>query len=320
MPVAGVDIAKQTFDVALLVDEKWLCRSFPNTSEGIQRFQRLLGQKHHVCLEATGRYGRLLARSLFEAGHIVSVVNPLRVQRYSQSRLRRTKTDRADAILLAEFCDKEIPRAWKPLPDEVEELRELVRRREHVLGMRQMERNRSLAGPCSPSVAASIERSLAFWAEELSQIEREIEQFFSREVQLEAQRELLRSIPGIGPISAAILLAEIGDIAEFPRAKSLVAFAGLSPSEHSSGTSVRGKTGIAKMGNPRIRRTLYMATLSAKRHNPVVKAFAARLAPGKPKKVVHVAAMRKLLHIIYGVLSNQRPFEPNNQSGPEGTG
>lgn len=311
MPVVGIDVAKRTFEAAFLQDGKWQCHSLPNSPAGFRRLQRLLKESHHICLEATGRLGRSLALSLFEAGHVVSVVNPLRVQRYAESRLRRTKTDKADAILLAEFCDREDPRPWKPLPEEVEELRELIRRREHVLSMRQMERNRLLAGPLSAAVEASIQRSLAFWAEELEVVESAIEQLFEHHEKMRLQRELLKTIPGIGPVSASILLAEIGDISEFSHAKQLSSFAGLAPREHSSGTSVRGRAGIAKMGNPRMRRVLYMAALSARRSNPVIQTFTERLAAQKPYKVVHVAAMRKLLHIVYGVLTRQQPFDPD---------
>lgn len=319
MAVVGIDVSKRSFDVAFQVDGRWKCLKFANSADGVARFQQELGGQYHACMEATGRYGRLLAQSLFEAGHIVSVVNPLRIQRYAESRLRRTKTDKADAILIAEFCDKEHPGPWKPLPEEVEALRELVRRREHLLGQRQMERNRLLAGPCTPGVQASIQRALTFVAQELKVIEADIERTFKTHGTLQRQRELLVSIPGIGNITAAILLAEIGDVREFPKAKSLSAFAGLNPKEHTSGTSVKGRAGIAKMGNPRLRRVLYMAALSAKRKNPVVKDFTERLALTKPKKLVHVAAMRKLLHIAYGVLIREKPFTPEI-SAQEGSG
>lgn len=316
MPVVGIDVAKLTFEAAIWIGGRWKTLSFANSSEGISKLQRLLGEQHHVCLEATGRYGATLAKSLHEAGHTVSVVNPMRIQRYAESRLRRTKTDRADAILIAEFCDKEQPRAWKPLPPETEELRELIRRREHVLQMQQMERNRHLAGPVSPAVETSIERSLAFWKAELELIEQAIEAQIQSHETVKRQRDLLETIPGLGRISAAILLAEIGDIHDFPTAKNLVAFAGLSPRERSSGTSVRGHAGIAKMGNPRIRRVLYMSALSAKRFNPPLRDFANRLAGSKPKKVIQVAVMRKLLHQVHAVLTYQQPFkaEPRARS------
>lgn len=316
MPVVGIDVAKLTFEAAVWVNGRWKTLSFANSPEGVSKLQRLLGEQHHICLEATGRYGAMLAKSLYEAGHTVSVVNPVRIQRYAESRLRRTKTDRADAILIAEFCDKEQPRAWKPLTPETEELRELVRQREHVLQMQQVERNRHLAGPLSPSVAAAIERSLAFWNNELKLIEQAIEEQIQKHEAIKRQRDLLETIPGIGRTSAAILLAEIGDIQDFATAKNLVAFAGLSPKERSSGTSVRGHAGIAKMGNPRLRRVLYMAALSAKRFNPPLRDFANRLADSKPKKVIQVAVMRKLLHQVHAVLTYQQPFraQPRDQS------
>lgn len=312
MPVVGIDVAKQTFEAAWLVKGKWKSCSFTNSSEGYQKLLELLGEKHHICLEATGRYGNSLARTLFDAGHVVSVVNPLRVQRYAESRLRRTKTDRADAVLIAEFCDREQPRAWQPLSEEIEQLRELIRRREHVLGMKQMERNRSLAGPMSSEVDASISRSLAFWDNELDVIEKAIAKHLKAHAELEKQQKLLRTIPGIGPIAAAVLIAEIGDIATFDGPKNLAAYFGLNPKEHSSGTSVFKRTGIAKMGNPRVRRVLYMAAFAAKRHNPPLKEFVERTKGTKHSKLLHVAVMRKLVHQIFGVLKNQQPFNPRH--------
>jgi transposase len=312
-PVLGIDVAKKTFQAAWLVKGKWKNMSLPNSKEGFEKLQGLLGERYHICLEATGRYGNDLARSLFDAGHTVSVVNPMRIQRYAESRLRRTKTDRADAVLIAEFCDREFPRPWMPLPPEVEELRELIRRREHLLESKQRERNRQLAGQASPAVEESIARSLQFAKTELKLIERAIETQFRAHPHLAKQRELLVSIPGIGNMSAAILIAEIGDLSKFDSPKSLVAFFGLAPKEHSSGTSVRGRAGISKMGNPRVRRVLYMAALSAKRKNEPIVEFCQRLKGQKPTKVIHVAVMRKLLHQAFGVLTHEESFNPHKE-------
>jgi transposase len=314
MPTVGIDIGKQAFEAARLVESKWQCEVFSNDEDGFKQLKRWLGRStHHACLEATGRYGDRLASYLHQSGHRVSIVNPLRIKCYAQSRLAKNKTDKADAKLIAEFAEREPVREWEPLPEEVEQLREYTRRREHLIKLQQMERNRLQAGFRTQALQGSIQRLLKAIEAELDEVERLAAELTRRHDSLKEQYKLLRSIPGIGPVCAFALLAEIGDISRFDSAKQLVAYFGLSPRQRTSGTSVNTPARITKYGNPQIRRVLYMAALSAKQHNPRVKGFCKGLNPKLHKNQVLVAAAHKLLRFVFAVLTYKEPFNPNFQ-------
>ena len=265
----------------------------------------------HACLEATGRYGEALALCLHQQGHTVSVVNPLIIARYAQSKLSRAKTDKADARLIAEFCQKEQPVAWTPLPPEVQALQALVRRLESLQEMRQMEQNRLGAGDHPEAVRASLEAHLAYLEAAIRQTEAQIREHLSGHPGLREARELLLSIPGIGEKTVAYLLAELGLMQQFRHARQAAAFGGLTPRIYQSGTSVKKRESFSKLGSARLRKALYFPAISALQHNPLIRALGERLrGAGKGAMVVIGAAMRKLLHLAYGVLKSGKPFDP----------
>ena len=313
----GIDIAKDTFAACLLMGQRTAAGTFENTPAGLAKLDRWLKKRQagvvHVCMEATGQYFEGPAEHLHAAGHIVSVINPARLKAFGQTTLTRTKTDQTDAALLAEFCRQQAPYAWSP-PDPVRrELRDLVRRRDDLLHARQQEANRLSAGETSPRVRASLKASLAFFDEQLAEIEQAMAEQVKAEPKLQRQHALLDSIKGIGPLTAAALLGEI-DFGAYPSARQVAAQAGLTPRQRQSGTSVHGKPRISKQGSSQLRRILYFPAIVAMRHNPVLKAFAKRLTDrGKPKMAVVCAVMRKLLHLCYGVLKTGLPFDPNYQ-------
>lgn len=264
----------------------------------------------HACVEATGTYGDAVATALVDAGHRVSLVNPAAVKAFAQSQLRRTKTDAVDAAVLADFCVAHQPPLWTPWPRDVRELQGLVRRREALVEMLTQERNRAAAGELIAPVRASLSRHIAMLEAELADLDQQIDQHVDHHPSLRQQRELLRTIPGIGASTAARLLAECRAITAFASARAYAAFAGLVPRDRQSGT-LRGRARLAKTGSARLRLALYFPALTAMRHNPVLQRFSTRLrAAGKPKMVVVAAVMRKLLHLAYGVLKHQRPFDP----------
>lgn len=312
----GIDIAKAKYVVSLRRrDGKRRQKNFPNTADGHQALIAWLTVQAagavHACLEATGTYGEAVATALVEAGHFVSLVNPAAVTAFAQSQLRRTKTDGVDAHVIADFCAAHQPPLWTPWPRDVRELQGLIRRREAILEMLTQERNRLAAGGLVPPVRASIERLLATLEAELADLDRQIAQHIDTHPSLRQQRALLVTIPGIGATTAARLLAECRAITDFADARAYAAFAGLVPTERQSGT-LRGRPRLSKLGSARLRLALYFPALTAIRFNPVLRALAKRLqAAGKPKMVVVGAAMRKLLHIAYGVLKHQRPFDPS---------
>jgi len=309
--VVGIDVSQATIDVAILKAGRCECFQLQNNTSGFRRLLRRLGDLDtQACLEATGLYWRPLALALHQAQKPVSVVNPLRIQRYGQSKLRKNKTDKADAQLIAEFCLKEQPRIWQPPSPEYAELRELFRRREQLLKTKQAEMNRLKAGFSSKALLESIRRMIRLVRAEIAQVEKLMYAHIRSHASLNEPFKLLVTIPGVGALTAAGLLAELGDLSRFDNAKQVAAFAGLTPKEHQSGTSVSGPNGISKLGSPHLRRLLYMPAIVAQEHNPTVKAFCEHLlVKGKQKMSVVVAAMRKLLHLAFGVVRNKTPFQ-----------
>ena len=260
-------------------------------------------------MEATGNWGLDLAEVLHGAGVRVSIVNPARVKAHGQSELARNKTDKLDAALIARFCRAHQPAAWTPPAAHIWELRELVRRCDGLKAARVQEINRQKSGTASPAVAASIAAHLAWLDQQIEAIMGAVQALVAADPALSRNQELLLSIPGIGVTTVPVLLAELPNIADFTP-KGLAAFAGLSPEEHSSGSSVRRPGRISRTGSERLRRALYMCALSSKRRNPALAGFVARLtAAGKPPKVILLAVARKLLIFAHAIIRTQKPYE-----------
>jgi len=199
-PVVGIDVSKKTFDVALLVGEKPKSGKFKNTPEGFVMFERWLKKEGtegiHVCMEATGTYGEKLAEYLYEAGYVVSVVNPAKIKGFAQSELTRTKTDKADAALIARFCRAMRPEPWQPPAPETRKLQALVRRLDELNGMLTQERNR--LDTADEVVKPSISEVIKVLETRIEQVRRLIRDHIDQHPDLKAKRDLLESIPGIG--------------------------------------------------------------------------------------------------------------------------
>lgn len=314
--VLGIDVSKDSLDVVLLNSDRKTHKIFPNSDLGHQRMHNWLVSQSagqlHVCLEATGHYGEPVAEYLHQKGHSVSVVNPARIKRYGESKLHRNKTDKADAALIAEFCQKENPPLWTPLSAVVKHLRALVRRLADLQTASHQEHNRLLSGEQDEWVLEDLRIHINDLEEHEKAARHAIQQFIDQNPALKSQQELLASIPGIGDITAARLLAEIGEISAFEDAPQLAAYAGLNPKSNQSGSSVHKKTHISKEGRAFLRHILYMPAIVAMKRNPVIKEFCERLKARRLSGMaIVVAAMRKLIHIVYGVLKNQRPFDPD---------
>jgi transposase len=316
LPPLGLDIAKLKFNACLVrADGKLRHRVFPNNPTGFAQLCDWLArqgvERVHACLEATGAYGDSLAAYLHEAGHTVSIVNPAAIKAYAQSHLSRTKTDRVDAALIAGFCAERKPPQWHPPAREVRELQALVRRLESLTEMRTMEENRLSSGITVEAVRASVEEVLAYLSEQIKKTESLIRDHINRHPGLKQQSELLDSIPGIGETTAAVLLAEVPDTSQYRSARQVAAFAGLVPRERQSGSSVRGRVRLSKIGNARLRKALYFPAVTALRCSPFFQQWAEGLRQrGKSKMAVIGAAMRKLVHLAYGVLKTGKPFDP----------
>lgn len=310
--VLGIDVGKADFHCALLVEERQWSNSFPNSAGGFERLASWLGNRKvsqiHACLESTGGWSEDLAAFLHGRGHAVSVVNPSTVKAFGQSELSRTKTDKADAALIARYCRALKPRLWEPPSPPQQRLQRLGRRRVALIEMRVQEVNR-LQGPGIDVVRSSIEATIAFLDQQIADIESEVSMTIDQDPTLRGKRELLESIPGIGEGAATTLLGELPQLTEFRNGKALAAFVGLCPRQFRSGTSVAGSW-LSKVGNAHVRRVLYWPAVTAMRCNPVLIAFAARLrSNGKRPKQIIAAAMRRLLVLAYGVLKSGRPFD-----------
>lgn len=316
LPILGIDIAKLKFNVCLInTSGKLKHKLFANTADGFQQLAAWLvkqgAQRTHACMEATGAYGEALALHLHAAGHMVSVINPAAIKAFAGSRLSRTKTDRVDAELIARFGVAQQPLAWTPPAPEVRELQALVRRLEALTEMRVAELNRLEAIIAVEAVRSSVEEHIAYLDRQIEQTKAAIHQHINEHPDLRRQRELLDSIPGIAETTAATLLAEITDITQYRSAREVAAYAGLVPRERHSGSSVRGRTRLSKIGSARLRKALYFPAITALRCSPFFQAWAEGLRQrGKCKMSVIGAAMRKLIHLAYGVLKTGRAFDP----------
>lgn len=316
MNYLGIDLSKKYFDVTLLNEpgEKSQAK-FDNNRSGFGKLSKWLKEKGvvklHACMEATNVYWEGVAQSLHDKGHQVSVVNPARIKGHAMGQLRRSKTDKIDADVIADFCRTHKPRVWTPPTAEQRKLRNLVRQREDFIEIRTQEKNR-LSDCQDLESKQRLQRHITFLDTEIAQIEEQIKQHIAEHPTLAQPYRLLRSVKGLGPVASWTILAEMPDMAEYEDAAAAAADAGVTPSHHESGDTVHRKPKMSRIGKASIRGVLYLPALTAIRCNPLIQPFVARLEKkGKPMKVIIVAVMRKLIHLAYGVLKNKTPFDPN---------
>ena len=314
--ILGIDISKSSFDVSLLFNGSCKWNAFENNPEGYQRLDNWLKKYSlepiYCCMEATGQYADCVAEYLHGSGHKVSVVNPARIKFYGNSKLKRNKTDKADAELIAEYCLRENPSLWSPPPASFKDLQALIRQLDALMESRQRYKNRLKSGVRTLRVIHSLENCVEFFTQEINQIKSEIQDLINNDPELLRRQKLLITIKGIGKLTAAKLLGEIRDIRSFRSARQLAAYAGLTPKNFLSGSSVHKKTVISKTGNAHLRKLLFLSAISAKQWNPIVKEFCDRLIQNGLSNMEAVcAAMRKLLHLVYGVLKSGKPFDPD---------
>jgi len=308
----GIDIAKLSFEAALLIDKKFYCKKFGNSQSGFRKLAIWLQSKNitsaHVCLEATGNYGLRLAKWLTERNFVVSIVNPASIKGFAQSQLTRNKTDKVDAKLIARFTQALSPSTWIAPRVEVRELRDWVDRCENLKAILAQEKNR-LEMQSNEEIRHRIGIHVAWLEKELAELEKAIQRKIDKDPGLKGKNELLRSIPGIGEKTSATMLSYVA-FDRFKSAKEISAFIGVNPQQRTSGSSIRGRTRLSKTGNDYLRKSLYMPSLTAIRCNLTIKNFAQQLTKnGKTKMVIIGAVMRKLVHIMYGVLKSGQPFD-----------
>ena len=315
--VLGIDVSKRKLDLALMHASKVRSKVVANDTEGHRQLESwLLAQgavaaDTRVCLEATGPYSEAIAVFLCDRGWTVSVVNPAQVKGFGQSQMVRNKTDKADAALLARFCAAIRPAPWSAPSPAYRQLRLKVERRQALQEMYQQECNRleALQANDDHLMMAEVQEHIEWLVKRLARLDDDIDGHIDRHAELKTDADLMKSIPGIGSNTVAKVLAYLGDVRRFRSAKALAAFVGVSPRLRLSGSSVRGRTAISRMGHASMRQALYMPGMVALRHNPILKIFGERLrANGLAPKAVIGAVMRKLVHMIYGVVRSGEPF------------
>ena len=333
----GVDVSKGSLAVTLIdQNEKvlWSNKSTPNTVSG---FEKLTEQafKHaskksdgqdftiHLAMESTGVYGEQLAYFIHDRNpkgcFVPYVLNPMAVRAYAKASMELNKNDATDARVIASYLSvavaKERVQPWVAPPEEERHLRALSRRRSELVQLLTSEKNRleKLENMSHPSeeVIKSVKEHIQYLDEAIEALEKDISEHISNYPKLKENDELLQSIPGVGKVTSIILQGEVGDLSQFSTVKQFTSFVGLVPMEYSSGSSIWKRPRISKRGNSRIRQCLYMGAMVAVRINPVIRRFYEHLlSQSKCKKVALIACMRKMLHLIWGVLKHQSLFDP----------
>ena len=321
MNVIGIDVSKDKLDGAWLREQdKIKTKVFANWQTGWQELLAwslknigLVVSDLHFVMEATGVYHEQLATFLYDAGAKVSVVNPAQVKFYAQGLGVRSKNDKKDSVVLARFGLKEQPPLWQPEAKEIRTLKALLARLDGIEKDLQREKNRQEKAQIS-QVPEDVLHSLNLMIEQLdrekTRLEKLIEDHINKHNKLKENKALLESIPAVGNVIATRMLMVIGS-RQFDNAHQCAAYLGLVPVQHESGSSIKGRARLSKAGNPVIRAKLYMAAVVAIRYNPDIKAQYERLtSKGKSKMSAIGAAMRKLVHICFGVLKHQQPYQP----------
>lgn len=304
----GIDVAKDHLDVALRpAEESWIVA---NETDGLETLIRRLkpAEPRLVVLEATGGYEVPVAAALSTAEIPVAVVNPRQVRDFAKATGQLAKTDRIDAATLALFAERVRPEP-RPLPDPVgEELRALVARRRQLLEMLGAEQNR-LRHATAPSVEKGIQKHVRWLKRQLEDVDDDLQRAVRNSPLWRGKDDLLQSVPGIGPVTSRTLLAELPELGRLNR-REIAALVGVAPLNRDSGRW-RGRRFVWG-GRAAVRNTLYMAALTASRHNPVIRAFYERLVDrGKPHKVALTACMRKLIVILNAMAKTSQSWNPD---------
>jgi len=319
----GMDVAKAKLDCCLLLDEaagRRKTKVVNNTKSGIAELLAWVAKLNvsagelHVIMEGTGVYHEQAALALADAGVTVSIVNPAQIKDFGRGLAVRTKNDGMDSFVLARYGALVKPAAWTPPAPEARLLQALLARRDAIAQDLQRERNRQEKAEATDTpelIRQSLADSIEFLVKQLKQLQKDIDQHIDRHPGLKDDLALLQSIPAVGPQVGSNMLSVL-HCHDFGSAEQLAAYLGLVPVERQSGSSVLGRARLSKAGPARIRAVLYMAAVVATRCNPHVKAVYERLlARGKSKMSALGAAMRKLVHLCFGVLKTRQPYQAN---------
>lgn len=309
----GLDISKDKIDCYLIVNEQFYYFIIKNNQMGFHELLTKLFEysvvltELHACCEATNIYYLAVAQFLYARKVKMSVVNPAVIKSYAKFKLKRVKTDKQDAKLIAKFCQKEQPEAWQPESAEQFKLKNLHRRIEQLQQMQTMEKNRlAVADEVSRS---SIEQVLDCLGKQIAECQVSMQNLIDNNKILKHKQKILQTITGIGKTTAQILLAVMSDIGRFPTARHLVSWLGLSPIIKDSGKK-QGQSVLSKMGSRSIRKALYMPARSACTRSKLWRSwFDKQLERGKHPKQIYVMMMVKLVKYAYACLKSNKPFD-----------
>lgn len=308
MSVVGIDVSKDALDVFVLPSKaSFKCSNNPAGHAELCERLRGVEPPERVVLEPTGGYERPVVAVLLVAKLPVVLINAKQVRDFASARGLKAKTDALDAALLADFGETMKPPV-RPLPDaETETLSRLVARRRQLIEMRVAEENRlATTTAAERELRRSLKKHILYLQQEIRRVDRDLDDQIRKSPTWKARDELLRTVPGIGPVTSRTLLAELPELGQVSR-QQIAALVGVAPMNRDSG-SQRGQRSIVG-GRPAVRRTLYMAARVATTHNEIIRALYLRLRErGRPDKAAIVACMRKLLVILNSILKSQVPW------------
>jgi transposase len=312
MDYIGIDISKASFDVAFPAGKAYKLKKYANNAAGFAQLLAHLGDGCCCVMEATGPYYMRLATFLHEQQIAVAVINPLVIKRFSQMRLLRAKTDQADAKLIAAYGQCEQPGLWTPPLQFISELQQESTVLEGLIKQRTALKNQKEAFDALPHVSQqaldSLDQLLQTLNEQISLLEKSMAR--KAKEHGDEQLECLRSIPGIGQKTAIQLFIVTQGFSRFETSKQLSAYIGISPRIYQSGTSVKGRPKISKLGMSRLRATLYMCTWSAVKCNKACREFYERLlAKGKAKNLALIAVANKLVKQAFAIATKKQIYK-----------
>jgi transposase len=317
----GIDVGKADLFCHLIGPDEPISSRFDNNKIGIKLLIAWLlkataSHWYVVCLEQTGHYGDAIAEALYKIQPTgIYLVNPQRIKAFGMQKLRRNKSDTADAKLIARFIKSEYLelRSWQPRSLAQQRITTLSRYADS-LTQDNARLKTMLESMTDKTINISLKRRISASVKEIAALRREIDKLIKEDPDLQKKSKLIKTIPGLGEIATHIVIAELPDLEQFDDARQLAAWAGLTPRHHTSGTSGKTQTPITKIGSIYLRRGLFMPAMTARVFNPLLKTFGDRLkANGKKPKQVIIAIMRKLLHQIYGILKSGQPYNPEKR-------
>lgn len=316
--VIGIDISKSSFDISFRVSSKeFVYDKFANNTKGFSAFYDIIGAKDHCVMEATGPYYLQLATFLHSKGIKVSVVNPIQIKHFVRMRMVKAKTDRKDAMMIALYAQSECPKLWHPDEKHVNTLLQSNTAIEGLQKQRTMLKNQLEAFSTNPDFDNLVVKEIKSLIKIIDNKINKLEDHMLNVVKHHYKETFnsLQSIPGIGPKTSLMLIALTNNFNKFDDVKKLSAYVGLAPRIFESGSSVRGKGHITKMGNRHLRKLLYLCSWTAKTCNAQCAEMYFRLKQkGKPERVIKIAIANKLLRQAYAVGSNLSTYDKNYQN------